>query len=40
MVRASFKGTLKGDTLGGTFTQGADLPLTFTRAAAAKPAKK
>lgn len=40
MVRASFKGTLKGGTLAGTFTQGADLPLTFTRAAAAKPAKK
>jgi hypothetical protein len=39
MVRASFKGTLKGNTLAGTFTQGADLPLTFTRAAT-KPAGK
>lgn len=37
MVHASFKGTLKGGTLTGIFTQGADVPL--TRQPAAKPAK-
>jgi len=40
LVHASFKGMLKGGTLVGTFTQGADLPLTLTRAAAAAPLKK
>jgi hypothetical protein len=39
MAHASFTGTLKGGTLAGTFTQGVPVPLTFTRAAAAKPAK-
>ena len=34
-VHASFTGTLTGDTLTGTFTQGAPLPLTFTRQAVA-----
>ena len=35
-----FKGTLSGKTLAGNWTQGAgSLPLTFTRQAAAKPAK-
>jgi hypothetical protein len=36
LVQASFAGTLKGGTLTGTFTQGAAIPLTFTRAAATK----
>jgi len=36
LVHASFKGALKGDTLTGTFTQGADVPLTLTREAAKK----
>lgn len=36
LVHASFKGTLKGETLTGTFTQGADVALTFTRQATKK----
>jgi hypothetical protein len=36
MVHAGYTGTLKGGTLTGTFTQGADMPLTFTRRTAKK----
>ena len=34
MVNGGFKGRLAGDTLAGTWHQGADMPLTFTRLAA------
>ncbi|GEM_PF-7070589 len=41
IAHASYKGTLAGNPLTGTWTQGsASLPLNFVRQAAAKPAKK
>jgi len=36
-IRGTFEGTLNGDTISGTWTQGISFPLAFTRSAAALP---